>query len=110
MLHANLLEVESLRVQSFVASYKALPSREEPDISLSIVNSKACFILVRYAHNISPKHCSALNTCKDFIRRYIECLTSHTRKNHFGSRCEVQPVKGELLEYQSFIHGVSAPC
>ena len=33
-----LLEVESLRVQSFMAS--ALHSREEPDISLSIVNGK----------------------------------------------------------------------
>ena len=35
----NLLEVESHRVQSFVASLEALPSREEPGISLSIVNS-----------------------------------------------------------------------
>ena len=38
-----LPEVESLRVQSLWLLKKALPSREEPDISLSIVNSKACF-------------------------------------------------------------------
>ena len=55
---------------------KALPSREEPDISSSIVNSEARFHLlyihVHYAGNISPKHGSALNThSNDFIRRYI---------------------------------------
>ena len=33
----------SLRVQSLWLLEKALPSREEPDISLSIVNSKAHF-------------------------------------------------------------------
>ena len=33
--------VESLRVQSLWLVKKALPSREEPDISLSIMNSKA---------------------------------------------------------------------
>ena len=35
------------------------------------------------------KHGSALNTCSnDFIhvRRYIECVTSHKWKNHFGNR------------------------
>jgi len=36
-------EVESLRVQSLWLLKKTLPSREEPDISLSIVNSKARF-------------------------------------------------------------------
>ena len=36
-----LSEVESLRVQSLWLLKKALPSREEPDISLSILNSKA---------------------------------------------------------------------
>ena len=38
-----LPEVESLRVQSLWLLKKALPSREEPDISLSIVNGKARF-------------------------------------------------------------------
>ena len=38
-----LPEVESLRVQSLWLLKKALPSREEPDISLSILNSKARF-------------------------------------------------------------------
>ena len=38
---------------------KALPSREEPVISLSIVKARhafTCFILMRYARIISPKH------------------------------------------------------
>ena len=38
-----LPEVESLRVQSLWLFKNALPSREEPDISLSILNSKARF-------------------------------------------------------------------
>ena len=38
-----LPEVESLRVQSLWLLKKALPSRDEPDISLSILNSKAHF-------------------------------------------------------------------
>ena len=38
-----LPEVESLRVKSLWLLKKALPSREEPDISLSIMNSKARF-------------------------------------------------------------------
>ena len=47
-----------------MASFKnALPSRKESDISLSIVNiakhAFACFILARYAHNISQKRGSA---------------------------------------------------
>ena len=81
-----LPEVESLRVQSLWLLKKALPSREEPDISLSIVNSKACFF---YAHIISLKRGSTLNTCSnDFIHTYIECVTSRKRKNRFVSRCE----------------------
>ena len=40
-----LPEVESLRVQSLWLLKKALPSREEPDISSSIVNSKARFYM-----------------------------------------------------------------
>ena len=31
---------------------------------------------------------STLNTHNDFIRRYIECMTSRKRKNRFESRCE----------------------
>ena len=69
---------------------KALTSREEPDISLSIVNSKArlhLLILARYARNISPKHGSALNTRNDFIRSILN-VTSRKRGNRFRSRCE----------------------
>ena len=55
-----LPEVESLRVQSFVA---CLPSSEEPDISSSIVNSKVAFILVHNVRIVSLKHDSMLNTC-----------------------------------------------
>ena len=34
-----------------------------------------------YTHNISPKHSSTLNTrSNNFIRRFIECMTSHKRK------------------------------
>ena len=46
---------------------KALPSGEEPDISLSIRNRKARALYVR---NISPKRGSALNIRNDFIRIY----------------------------------------
>ena len=48
-----LSEVESLRVQSLWLLKKALPSREEPDISLSILNSKAgfCFTHVLLVRN-----------------------------------------------------------
>ena len=69
---------------------KALPSREEPDISLSIVNSKARFYThALHVRIISLKRGSVLNTCRnDFIHRYIECVMSHKRKNCFGSRCE----------------------
>ena len=81
-----LSEVESLRVQSLWLLKKALPSREEPDISLSIMNSKARFHLACYARIIRPR---ALNTrSNDFIRTYIERVTSRNRKNRFVSRCE----------------------
>ena len=43
-----LPEVESLRVQSLWFLKKALPSKEETDISLSIMNSKARF----YTHTL----------------------------------------------------------
>ena len=84
-----LPEVESLRVKSLWLLIKALPSREEPDISLSIMNSKAAFTLTLYAHIISLKCGSTLNTrSNDFIRTYIERVTSRKRKNRFVSRCE----------------------
>ena len=44
---------------------KALPSSEEPDISSSIVNSKAAFILIYNTRIVSLKHGSVLNTCSN---------------------------------------------
>ena len=43
MIKVLLSEIESRRVKSLWLLIKALPSREEPDISLSIVNSKPRF-------------------------------------------------------------------
>ena len=64
---------------------------EEPDISLSIVNSKArlhlLYTLARYVRNISLKHGSQLNTRND-LYVCIERVTSLKHKNHFGSRCK----------------------
>ena len=57
-----LPEVESLRVQSLWLLKKALPSREEPDISSSILNSKARFYTNALRAYFSPKRGSALNT------------------------------------------------
>ena len=59
---ANLPEAEGLSILSFVASQKVLPSREEPDVSLSIVNSKAltCYILTSNVCIVSTKHGSTL--------------------------------------------------
>ena len=57
-----LPKVESLRVQSLWLLKIALPSREETDFSLALVNSKARLILGHYARSISLKHGSALNT------------------------------------------------
>ena len=49
---------------------KALPSREEQDISLPIVNSRAHFILACYMRIINLKCISGLNThSNDFIRK-----------------------------------------
>ena len=67
----NLAEVEVLEFRALRFLEKALPSREELDISLSIVNSEAPLHLLytcHYTHNIIPKHDSALNTRNDFIR------------------------------------------
>ena len=80
-------EVESLRVQNLWLLKKALPSREDPDMSLSILK------IARHANAlcaiISPKCGSTLNTRRnDFIRTYIERTTSHKRKNRFVSHCE----------------------
>ena len=53
------------------------------------MNSKAAFTLTLYAHIISLKRGSTLNTrSNDFIRTYIERVTSRKRKNHFMSRGE----------------------
>ena len=57
-----LPKVESLRVQSLWLLKIALPSREETDISLAIVNRKERLILGHYTHSIFLKHGSALNT------------------------------------------------
>ena len=44
------------------------------------------YILMLYAHSISLKCGRLLNThSKDFIRMYIEHVTSHKRKNRFVS-------------------------
>ena len=84
-----LPEVERLRVQSLWLLKKALPSRGEPDISLSVVNRRHAFILTLYACIISPKCGSVLNTrSNNFIRMYIEHVTLLKRKNHFMSRYE----------------------
>ena len=53
MLQIDLSKALELRILWLLK--KALPSREEPDISLSIMNSKAHFHLARYARIISPK-------------------------------------------------------
>ena len=64
--------------------------------------------------SISLKHGSVLNThSNDFIRMHIECVTS--RKQEIASGFTVRGdygvlVKGDLMVYQSFIPGVSAPC
>ena len=64
-----LPQVESLRVQSLWLLKKALPSREEPDVSLSTVNSKAHFYTHALRACYCPKPDSALNTrSNDFIR------------------------------------------
>ena len=58
--------------------WKALPSREEPDISSSIINTKAR-LHPHYTRNISPKHGSALNTRSLYVR-----VTSRKRKTASG--------------------------
>ena len=67
-----LPEVESLIVRVCGFLKKALLSREEPDISSSIVKSKHAFILACYTRIISLKRGSALKTCSnDFIRSIV---------------------------------------
>ena len=61
---ANLPEVESLRVQFLWLLKKALPSREESDISLSFVNSKARFHLAALPARARSIH------AKNFMRVY----------------------------------------
>ena len=53
------------------------------------MNSKTRFHLARYARIISLKPGSELNTRSiDFIRTYIERVTSRKLSNRFVSRCE----------------------
>ena len=61
---------------------------------------------------LSPKHGTALNTRNDFIRRYIERVTSISGKIASGVAVRVDSgvAGGELLVYQSFIHEVSGLC
>ena len=90
--------VESLRVHSLWLLKKALPSREEPDISLSIMNSKVRFYThaLRACHIISPKRGSAPNTRSiDFIRRYIERVASRKKKIAVRGDGGVAGVAGE---------------
>ena len=48
-----------------------------------------CGCLLSRFYGISPKHGSVFNTrSNDFIRRYIEQVTSRKRQNCFRSRCE----------------------
>ena len=89
-IRIHLPEVESLRVQSLWLLKEALPSREESDISLSIINSKAHLHQLCTCACISPNHGSTLNTCSnDFICRYNEHVTSSKWGNHLRSCCEV---------------------
>ena len=77
-----LPEVESLKIQSLWLFLKSFTLREEPDISLSIVNSKACFYTNVLRVIITLKRGSAFNTrSNDFIRGYIEHVTSRKRKS-----------------------------
>ena len=72
-----LPEEKSLRVQSLWLLKKALPSREEPDISVSIVNSKACF------------YTNALRAYYNFERvtsRKSECHYVYTEKQARASK------------------------
>ena len=66
------------------------------------MNSKARFHLA-HACIVSPKRGSALNTRRnDFIRKYIERVTSRKRKNRFGSRCDGVPGEGRVLGVPNF--------
>ena len=70
----NLLEVESLKIQSFVASKKLyLQRRSQTSVCQSRIAKQAftSFILARYVHNINPKHGSALNTRNGLIRSIL---------------------------------------
>ena len=63
--------------------------REEPDISLLIMNSKARLHPTRYVRIISLKRSSTLNTrTNDLICTHIERVTLRKRKNCFVNRCE----------------------
>ena len=88
---------------------KALPSREETNISLSIMNSKTClhlFILMHYARILSPKHTSMLNTrSNDFICRHIEHVTHVSLKIPSGAAVSGEggvAVEGKLVGVPKF--------
>ena len=69
--NARFLEFFGKFLEGFLK--KLYPSREEPDISSSIMNNKPRFHLMRYACIISLKHSSLLNTrSNDFIRTCID--------------------------------------
>ena len=79
------LKQKTLEIGVLCFLKKALTSREEPDISLSTVNSKARLHLL-YSSLLTR----ALRSTHAMILYvvYIERVTSRKRKNSFGSRCE----------------------
>ena len=55
------------------------------------MNCKArLHLLTHYARNISPKHGSSLNTRNNFIRRYIERVTSRNGFQEIASGVSVR--------------------
>ena len=82
-----MLQIEvkqSFRVQSFAASSKSFTLKG---------GARHRFINRELQSALSPRvlraYSNALNTrSNDFIRRYIERVTSRKRNNRFGSRCE----------------------
>ena len=78
-----LPEVESLRVQEFVA----YPQGRSHTFGLSIMNSKARFTRILLAQSAVARSIYNVHN-NDFISRYIECATSCKRKIHFRSCCE----------------------
>ena len=89
-------EVESLGVHSLWLLKKALPSREEPDISLSIMNSKVAFTLTLYEHAVLLARSAVAHPIHvALIRRYIERVVSRKRKIAVRGDGGVAGVAGE---------------